>query len=124
MNSNGKRWAVFRDKIAECDSLLAERADWSLLEELLRDESRSRLAETAIAQPAIFSVQVALAALWESWGIRPAAVVGHSVGEVAAAHVAGALDLREASRVIFERGRSMGPGVQSRPHARRGTRPS
>ncbi|MET0151686.1 MAG: beta-ketoacyl synthase N-terminal-like domain-containing protein, partial [Candidatus Binatia bacterium] len=98
---------VFRDKLAECDRLLAERASWRLLEELGHDEAGSRLSETAIAQPAIFSVQVALAALWESWGIRPTAVVGHSVGEVAAAHVSGALDLREAAQVIFERGRSM-----------------
>src|SRR6185436_18748634 len=99
---------VFRAKIEECDALLREFGDWSLIEEMKRDEADSRMDETAIAQPAIFALQVALAALWQSWGIRPAAVVGHSVGEVAAAHVAGALDRREAARVIFERGRSMG----------------
>ncbi len=98
---------VFRAKIEECDAILREFADWSLIEEMTRDESFSRMDETAIAQPAIFALQVALAALWQSWGIRPAAVVGHSVGEVAAAHVAGMLSLREGARVIFQRGRCM-----------------
>ena len=55
------------------------------------DESQSRLDQTEIAQPAIFALQVGLAALWRSWGIVPDAVIGHSVGEVAAAHVSGAL---------------------------------
>lgn len=98
---------VFRDKLEECDRALAPHADWRLLDELSRDEVSSRLAETGIAQPAIFALQVALAALWESWGIRPAAVVGHSVGEVAAAHVAGVLTLADAVHVIFQRGRCM-----------------
>ena len=98
---------VFRDKLEECDRELGRHASWRLLEELSRDERSSRLAETAIAQPAIFALQVALAALWESWGIRPAAVVGHSVGEVAAAHVAGVLTLGDAAHVIFQRGRCM-----------------
>src|SRR5262249_33439620 len=86
---------------------LARHAQWRLLEELTRSEESSRLAETAVAQPAIFALQVALAALWDSWGIRPAAVVGHSVGEVAAAHVSGMLTLPDAARVIFHRGRCM-----------------
>lgn len=97
----------FREKIAECDALLREFGGWSLIEELSRDESRSRLQQTEIAQPAIFALQVALATLWQEWGIRPAAAVGHSVGEVAAAHIAGVLTLREAARVIFHRGRCM-----------------
>jgi len=98
---------VFRNKIEACDELFREFGNWSLLEEYSRDEKSSRLQQTAIAQPAIFSLQVALADLWQSWGVKPAAVVGHSVGEVAAAHVAGILTLREAARVIFHRGRCM-----------------
>ena len=98
---------VFRGKIESCDALFRKFGGWSLLEELGRTEKSSRLQETAIAQPAIFALQVALADLWQSWGVQPAAVVGHSVGEVAAAHVAGVLDLREAARVIFHRGRCM-----------------
>ncbi len=98
---------LFRKKIAECDRYFSEFGSWSLLQELQRDENSSKMDDTAIAQPAIFAIQVALAALWQSWGVRPCAVLGHSVGEVAAAHVAGVLSLREAARVIFHRGRCM-----------------
>ena len=78
---------VFRATLEQCDTLLRRHARWSLLRELAADESQSRLDQTEIAQPAIFALQVGLAALWRSWGIVPDAVVGHSVGEVAAAHV-------------------------------------
>ena len=98
---------IFRAKIEECDEIMRTFSAWSLLEELSRNEATSRLHDTAIAQPAIFSLQVALAALWSSWGVVPDCVVGHSLGEVAAAHVAGVLTLREAARVIFHRGRCM-----------------
>ena len=54
-------------------------------------------------QPVLFSIQVALAALWRSWGVEPDAVVGHSMGEIAAAHVAGALSLEDAARIICRR---------------------
>jgi acyl transferase domain-containing protein len=62
---------------------------------------------TAISQPAIFAVQAGLAALWRSWGVEPDAVIGHSVGEVAAAHVAGVFGLEDAARVIYYRGQCM-----------------
>ncbi|MGE0127974.1 MAG: type I polyketide synthase [Blastocatellales bacterium] len=96
---------VFRDAIERCDELIKRHASWSLLEELLADESRSRMSEAEIAQPANFALQVALAALWRSWGIEPDAIVGHSAGEVAAIHAAGAMSLEEAVRVIFHRSR-------------------
>src|SRR5207237_8165265 len=58
-----------------------------------------------VAEHSMFAIQVGLAALWYSWGIKPDMVVGHSVGEIAAAHVAGVLSLEEAARTIFHRGR-------------------
>jgi acyl transferase domain-containing protein/NADPH:quinone reductase-like Zn-dependent oxidoreductase/acyl carrier protein len=97
---------VFRATLEQCEALLQRyNVDWSLLAELTRDDGRSRLHETTVCQAAIFATQVALAALWRSWGIVPAAVVGHSLGEVAAAHVAGALSLEEAIGIVYHRGR-------------------
>ncbi len=98
---------VFKATIDRISLMLSEYTDWTLSEELLADESQSRLDETAIAQPALFAIQVALVALWRSWGILPDAVVGHSVGEVAAAHVSGILSLDTAVKVIFHRSRLM-----------------
>ena len=96
---------VFRETLEHCDAVLRREAGWSLLGRLASGPDDPRLADPAVAQPALCAVQVALAALWRSWGVEPAAVVGHSVGEVAAAHVAGALDLPDALRVALHRGR-------------------
>ncbi|NUM68448.1 type I polyketide synthase [candidate division KSB1 bacterium] len=96
---------VFRAKMEACDTVLRQLAGWSLLEELQREESHSRLEDAEIAQPAFCAMQISLAALWQSWGIVPDAVIGHSVGEIAAAHVAGALTLAEALTVVYHRGR-------------------
>ncbi|WP_310739043.1 SDR family NAD(P)-dependent oxidoreductase [Streptomyces murinus] len=96
---------VFRQTVERVDAELRRHADWSVLEELNRDEDESRIGETFIAQPAVFAIQLGLAALWQSWGITPAAVVGHSIGEVAAACVSGALSFEDAVRVIYHRSR-------------------
>ncbi|OYV68050.1 MAG: hypothetical protein B7Z74_08825, partial [Deltaproteobacteria bacterium 21-66-5] len=97
---------VFRDIIERCDRAMRPYGDWSLLAELMAaDAARSRLSEVDIIQPALFAIQIGLAALWRSWGIVPQAVVGHSLGEVAAAYVAGALDLDDAVRVVCHRSR-------------------
>ena len=98
---------VFRAKIEEIEALLRQYVDWPLADELRKPEGESRLNETEVAQPAIFAMQVALAALWKSWGITPEAVVGHSIGEIAAAHIAGVLSLEDAVRVVYHRSRLM-----------------
>jgi len=97
---------VFRDKINELDAIFERLGGgWSLRWLLNSDENTSPIDKTEFAQPAIFSVQVALAALYESFGIRPDFIVGHSIGEVAAAHIAGALTLEDAASVCFHRSR-------------------
>jgi acyl transferase domain-containing protein/surfactin synthase thioesterase subunit len=102
---------IFRSVLEQCDTLLNSYVDWSLIKELLADESSSRLNETEIAQPALFALQIALVALWRSWGVEPSAVVGHSLGEVAAAYVAEALSLEDALRVVYHRSRLMQKGT-------------
>ncbi|WP_431789060.1 amino acid adenylation domain-containing protein [Streptomyces sp. G9] len=96
---------VFRDAVTACDRALREFADWSLVEELTAEEPVSRMTETWLAQPANFAVQVGLAALWRSHGVRPDAVVGHSTGEIAAFHTAGVYSLRDAARIVVHRSR-------------------
>lgn len=96
---------VFTESIRRTDRELSRHANWSLLEELRRDETDSRMAETEIAQPANFAVQVALAAQLAEFGITPDAVIGHSAGEVAAHHLAGLLTFEQAVQVIYHRSR-------------------
>jgi phthiocerol/phenolphthiocerol synthesis type-I polyketide synthase C len=98
---------AFKATMVACDGLLKPYAGWSLLEELCADEARSRLSDTEIVQPVLCAFQIALAALWRHWGVVPDAVVGHSLGEVAAAHTAGALSLEDAMRITFHRGSLM-----------------
>ena len=68
---------------------------------------RSLIDETAYTQPALFAVQAGLVALWRSWGIVPDAVLGHSVGEFAAAYCAGVYTLEQALELVAERARLM-----------------
>ena len=97
---------VFRAAIERCATALEPLLDgWSLMEELAADEAHSKLERIDVQQPAVFAIQVALADLWREWGIEPDAVVGHSLGEVAAAYVAGALSLDDACRVVTLRSR-------------------
>src|ERR1700686_2433806 len=98
---------VFRRMIEACDKAMRPWARFSLMEELGRPEADSQIQRTEISQPAIFAMQMALAELWKSWGVQPAAVVGHSVGEDAAACVAGILSLEQAAKIIVLRGRLM-----------------
>jgi phthiocerol/phenolphthiocerol synthesis type-I polyketide synthase C len=123
-SGNGAQWPgmaralladpAFRDSIREIDVEFRDLAGWSLLAELEAEASGGRLALTEVAQPLLFAVQVALVRFYETLGVKPAAVFGHSVGEIAAAWAAGALTLREAVKVIFHRsavqGRTRGMG--------------
>ncbi len=94
---------VFRESLERCDDEIRREAGWSVIERLTTASRDLDGIDTV--QPTLFAVTIGLAALWQSWGIRPGAVVGHSLGEVAAAHVAGALDLADAVRVICRRSR-------------------
>jgi thioester reductase-like protein len=100
-----KREPCFRQIIEEIDALFKPMSGWSLIDEMGKNESNSRIDDTDVAQPAIFALQVALAGLWKEWGITPSKVMGHSVGEAAAAYVAGIYTLEDAVTIIRYRSR-------------------
>ena len=96
---------IFKTTVEQIDLLFMEVAGWSILKEFLKDEKNTRINETVVAQPAIFALQVALYEYWKTLGVEPSAVVGHSVGEVAAAYVSGSLSIKDAVKVIYHRSR-------------------
>ena len=99
---------AFRAALDECASILQSSMPEPLLSLLFGDAATvERLDDTANTQPALFAVEYALAAMWMSWGVRPTAVLGHSVGEFVAACVAGCMALPDALRLVVERGRLM-----------------
>jgi acyl transferase domain-containing protein/NADPH:quinone reductase-like Zn-dependent oxidoreductase/acyl carrier protein/NADP-dependent 3-hydroxy acid dehydrogenase YdfG len=113
-SGNGSQWvgmglmlldedALFREAVEEVDALYARISGESILAELKARADQNRFALTEVAQPALFAVQVGLTRILEHRGVRPIAVCGHSVGEVAAAWASGALTLQQAVRVIHER---------------------
>jgi acyl transferase domain-containing protein/surfactin synthase thioesterase subunit/acyl carrier protein len=98
---------IFRECIEQTDQMLRQFCDWSLLDQLNASPEQTRLHEIDVIQPTLFAIQFALAKLWISWGIRPHAVVGHSMGEIAAACIAGTIDLYDAARIICARSKLM-----------------
>lgn len=119
---NGSQWAgmgadllhehpVFRAAVEQADAELAPRLGWSVVKELQLPPGSWRLEATEIAQPLLFAVQLGIVAVLREHGIAPAMVLGHSVGEVAAACTAGALSLAQAAHVIAERSRAQAATV-------------
>lgn len=97
---------LIRQVLDHCAALLGDQLERPLLD-VLFDEDEGLLARTDLAQPALFALEMALAELWRSWGVEPQAVLGHSVGELAAACVAGIFDLEQGLKFAMERGRLM-----------------
>ncbi|MFH8620274.1 SDR family NAD(P)-dependent oxidoreductase [Streptomyces sp. NPDC017979] len=96
---------VFADRIADCEKALEPHIDWSLTDVLRGDGAE--LARVDVVQPVLWAVMVSLAAVWADHGVTPAAVVGHSQGEMAAACVAGALTLDDGARVVALRSKAL-----------------
>lgn len=97
---------AFRAALVRCQQAFLAAGGDDLIAELERDEATTRMHRTDVAQPTLFAIQLGLCELLATWGVRPDAVIGHSVGEVAAAYVCGALDFAEAVRVLLHRSRT------------------
>jgi len=98
---------VYADHLHRSAEALAPLVGWSLTDVLRGAPGTPGLDRVDVVQPALFAVMISLAALWRSCGVRPAAVVGHSQGEIAAAYVSGALSLEDAARVVALRSRAL-----------------
>ncbi len=94
---------VFAQHIEACESALGPHIDWSLSGVLRGEAGAPPLERLDVLQPLLFAVMVSLAGLWRACGVHPAAVVGHSQGEIAAAHVAGGLSLQDAAQLVARR---------------------
>ena len=102
---------VFRRTLDKCEQILQSYLEKSLLDVLYPEDSQeinsSIINQTAYTQPALFAIEYALFQLWQSWGIKPDVVMGHSVGEYVAATVAGVFSLEDGLKLIAHRGRLM-----------------
>ncbi|HEY8980979.1 MAG TPA: SDR family NAD(P)-dependent oxidoreductase [Streptomyces sp.] len=98
---------AFRDHIDACAAALAPHTDWDLVDLLTQAPGAADLDRVDVVQPALFAVMTALAHLWQSHGVKPDAVIGHSQGEIAAAYVAGALSLEDAARIAALRSKAI-----------------
>ncbi|PYT07915.1 MAG: hypothetical protein DMF60_06105 [Acidobacteria bacterium] len=96
---------AFRKAVASCDEIFKQLSDESLIEKLTSDRLAPDLNEPGVMQPLIFAVQLGLATVWQEWGLAPDVVVGHGMGEITAAHFAGALCLKDALRILAQQSR-------------------
>ncbi len=99
---------AFGHALAACDEALYPHTGWSVRDYVSGSGPEETTVGPEISQPALFAMMVGLAALWESYGVKPTAVLGHSQGEIAAAYVAGALSLEDAAKVVAVRSRLLG----------------
>lgn len=100
---------TFRAALDECDRLLRPHLERPLLSVIYPEAGEDSLLDhTTYTQPALFALEYALAKLWQSWGIEPSAVMGHSVGEYVAACLAGVFSLEDGLKLIAARGHLMG----------------
>ena len=102
-----REFPAFRDEIDRCAAVLSERVGIDLIDRLLNDDDVETVRQTTFAQPAIFAIEYALARLWQSFGVEPTALIGHSVGEYAAACLSGVLSLEDALWIVAKRGEYM-----------------
>lgn len=103
----------FKNTLAECENVLRALPDapsWSILDEMTKPESESRLSQSEFSQPLCTALQIALVDTLESWGIQPTATIGHSSGEIAAAYCAGILSRRDTIICAYYRGLYMSKG--------------
>ena len=103
---------VFREAVDRCAAILEPHLGFDLRQLLypadgVSEEANRRVTDTIVAQPAIFTIEYAMAQLWISWGIRPDAMLGHSIGEFVAACLAGVFSLEDALALVAARGRMM-----------------
>ncbi|WP_455711737.1 acyltransferase domain-containing protein, partial [Streptomyces avermitilis] len=98
---------VFAEHMDACEKALTPWVPWSLTDILHRHADDPVWQQADVIQPVLFSIMVSLAALWRSYGIEPDAVLGHSQGEIAAAHVCGALSLKDAAKTVALRSRAL-----------------
>ncbi|KAL1623909.1 Type I Iterative PKS [Neofusicoccum ribis] len=111
-------YPVFTDTLYEADQYLRQfGCPWSLIDELTKDEKESRINDVVVSPPLCIAVQIALARLLASWGIKPTAITSHSSGEVAAAYAAGVLSLQEAMAIVYARGEYL-DALQTRAYHR------
>ncbi|WP_371127704.1 acyltransferase domain-containing protein [Streptomyces sp. KS_5] len=105
---------VFAERIAACALALEPFVDWSLTAVLRQEPGAPGLDRVDVVQPVTWAVMVSLATVWEAYGVRADAVIGHSQGEIAAAVVAGALSLEDGARVVALRSQAIGRTLAGR----------